>query len=93
MEDEHATEAKVAQTRVKMLQEALDLAQEQRAEAAKALQEEQARRQCLQADLDASEKASTDTKSERDVALAEKERFQLKNTGTSCEWLHQHKIT
>ena len=93
MEDEHATEAKVAQTRVKMLQEALDLAQEQRAEAAKALQEEQARRQCLQANLDASEKASADTKSQRDLALAEKERFQLKNTGASCEWLHQNHIT
>ena len=95
MEDEHATEAKVAQTRVKMLQETLDLAQEQRAEAAKALQEEQARRQCVQANLDASEKAinSADTKSERDLAVAEKERFQLKNTGASCEWLHQHHIT
>ena len=93
MEDEHATEAKVAQTRVKMLQEALDLAQEQRAQAAKALQEEQARRQSVQANLDASEKASADTKSQRDLALAEKERFQLKNTGASCEWLHQNHIT
>ena len=78
---------------MKMLQEALDLAQEQRAEAAKALQEEQARRQSVQANLDASEKASADTKSQRDLALAEKERFQLKNTGASCEWLHQNHIT